>query len=52
MIEYLKDNVWVWAGTALVLLTLSGTTLKRALMIVIASIVIHLLFTLLQGKKD
>ena len=52
MIEYLKENVWVWAGTGLVLLTLSGTTLKRALMIVMAAVVVHLLFTLLHSKKD
>lgn len=52
MIEYFKENVWVWAGTALVLLTLSGATLRRALIIVTISAVVHLVITMFTAEKE
>jgi hypothetical protein len=48
MKQYLTDNVWVWAGTGLVLLTLSGTTLRQALAITCITILIHSLATFLK----
>jgi len=51
--DYLLDNAWVWAGTGLVLLTLSGTTLKQALWITCLTIVIHSVATFLKkGDND
>jgi len=51
--DYFLDNAWVWAGTGLVLLTLSGTTLKQALWITCLTIVIHSVATFLKkGDND
>jgi len=52
MIRYLRDNAWVWAGTSLVLLTLSGATFRIALIISIAAAVLHLLFSVLSNEGD
>jgi hypothetical protein len=52
MKNYLVDNVWVWAGTGLVLLTLSGTTLRQALWITCLTVVVHSLATFLKKGDD
>jgi len=52
MKNYLVDNVWVWAGTGLVLLTLSGTTLRQALYITCLTVVIHSFATFLKKGDD
>lgn len=53
LVEYLRDNAWVWAGTGLVLLTLSGTTLRQALWITCLTTLIHFLATFLKkGDPD
>jgi len=52
MKNYLVENVWVWAGTGLVLLTLSGTTLRQALMITCLTVVIHSFATFLKKGDD
>jgi hypothetical protein len=52
MKNYLVDNVWVWAGTGLVLLTLSGTTLRQALYITCLTVVVHSFATFLKKGDD
>jgi hypothetical protein len=46
--DYLIENAWVWAGTGLVLLTLSGTTLKQALWITCFTVLVHFVATVLK----
>jgi hypothetical protein len=46
--DYLIENAWVWAGTGLVLLTLSGTTLKQALWITCFTVLVHFVATVLR----
>ena len=48
--DYFVDNTWTWAGTGLVLITLSGTTFKQALTLTAIAIVIHSVITL--GTKE
>lgn len=52
MKNYLLENIWVWAGTGLVLLTLSGTTLKQALWITCLAVVVHSVATYLKKGDD
>lgn len=39
--EYFEQNLWVWAGTALALITLSGFTRKLGVIIAIVALVLH-----------
>lgn len=48
--DYLQENAWVWAGTALVLLTLSGSTLRQALIISGITVCVHAVATLLSHR--
>lgn len=41
--NWLRDNVWVYIGTGLVLLTLTGPTLKKALILSLTGTAIHLI---------
>ena len=50
--NYLTENIWVWAGTALVLITLSGKTKSWALGITAIAVVIHLITTFLKGEDE
>jgi hypothetical protein len=50
--DYLIENAWVWAGTGLVLLTLSGTTLRQALWITCATVMIHFFATMMKESDD
>ena len=50
VLNYLADNTWTWVGTGLVLITLSGTTFRQALMLTGIGIVIHSVLTL--GSKE
>ena len=52
MKQYLIDNTWVWAGTALVLITLSGATLRMALIVTSVATVLHLAFSLMSNGDD
>lgn len=45
--KFISDNVWVWAGTGLVLITLSGQTRRLGVILSIAAVTIHLISTLL-----
>lgn len=49
MKEYITENVWVWAGTALVLLTLSGSTLRTALWVTLVTVGVHAMATFLRN---
>ena len=46
----LSDNAWTYAGTGLVLITLSGPTLKQAILLTGVALVVHSVLTL--GQKD
>jgi hypothetical protein len=46
--DYLIENIWVVAGTGLVLLTLSGTTLRQALWITCLTVLVHFMATMLR----
>lgn len=48
MKNYLAENVWVWCGTLLVLLTLSGATLRTATFLTLATIALHSVVTYLK----
>ena len=49
--EYLIENVWTWAGTAMVLLTLTGSTLLRASVVTVIVVSLHLWLTS-QGENS
>jgi hypothetical protein len=48
LLDYLIENAWVWAGTGLVLLTLSGSTLNQALWITCLTVLVHFMATMLK----
>ena len=48
MKQYITENVWVWAGTALVLCTLSGATFRTAMFITAVTVLIHGVGTFLK----
>jgi hypothetical protein len=50
--NFLVQNVWVWAGTGLVLITLSGQTRKLGIIITLATIIIHSIASLFTKEKD
>lgn len=50
--DYLLENVWVWAGTALVLLTLTGQTLVNATFVTVLAILLHLSLSTREGATD
>lgn len=49
-----KGLTWTLAGTAMVLITLSGPTLRRGLFITVASLSLYLILTVLtnSGEKE
>jgi hypothetical protein len=49
---YLLDNAWTWAGTGMVLITLSGPTLRQATLITGFTILLHSVVTLAQKDSD
>jgi hypothetical protein len=50
ILDYLADNSWTWAGTGMVLITLSGPTLRQAALITGIAVLVHSSLTL--SKKD
>ena len=50
LFDYLTDNAWTWAGTGMVLITLSGPTLRQATLITGIAVLVHSILTL--SKKD
>jgi len=49
--NYILENSWTWAGTAMVLITLSGPTFKQALVITGVVVAVHLSISLTQGDS-
>lgn len=52
ILDYISDNTWTLAGTSLVLITLSGPTLRQALWLTGVALVLHSILTLRTGSKD
>jgi len=50
ILDYLADNAWTWAGTGMVLITLSGPTLRQATLITGIAVLVHSALTF--SKKD
>jgi hypothetical protein len=50
LLDYLVDNAWTWAGTGMVLITLSGPTFKQAVFLTGVAIMVHSIITF--TKKD
>jgi hypothetical protein len=51
-LNYLTENIWVWAGTGLVLITLSGSTRTLGIWITALAISFHVVMTYLDGGSD
>lgn len=51
VLSYLTDNAWTLAGTGMVLITLSGPTLRQALLLTGVALVLHSVLTL-TAKED
>ena len=51
-ITYIMDNTWTWVGTGMVLITLSGPTLRQALLLTGVGIVLHSLISLTQKDPE
>lgn len=48
--NFMKENVWVWAGTGLVLITLSGATRRYGIYITLLAILLHSIATYLDRE--
>jgi hypothetical protein len=51
-LSYVTENSWTLAGTGLVLITLSGPTLRQALWITGVALVLHSLLTFTTGEDS
>ena len=49
--EYVLDNAWTWGGTALVLLTLTGSTLYQASLVTAVVVLVHFYLSI-RGEND
>ncbi|CAB4185799.1 hypothetical protein UFOVP1130_128 [uncultured Caudovirales phage] len=52
LINELHSLAWTLSGTGMVLITLSGQTLKWGIWISVASLVVHLAGALLKGDES
>ena len=52
IINYIMENTWTWVGTGMVLITLSGPTLRQALLLTGIGIVLHSLISLTQEDPE
>ena len=50
ILDLLSNNAWTYAGTVLVLITLSGPTFKQALLVAGVAFVLHTIIYI--GLKD
>jgi hypothetical protein len=50
IVNYIGENIWTLAGTGLVLITLSGTTFRQAVVLTALAVAIHSVISL--GIKD
>jgi len=48
---FLGDNSWTYAGTGLVLITLTGPTLRQAIWLTGVTLVLHAVITLSQKDQ-
>ena len=51
LLNYLAENTWTWAGTGMVLITLSGPTFRQAVFLIGAAVVLHSVITLSQKDE-
>ena len=49
LVDLVRDNAWTYAGTGLVLITLSGTTLRQAIWLVGICLIVHGILTVSKG---
>lgn len=52
ILGYITDNSWTLAGTGLVLITLSGPTLRQALWITGVALILHSVLTFTTGGDE
>ena len=52
LLDYVKENSWTVAGIGLVLITLSGPTLRQALWISGVALVLHSVLTFTTGEDN
>jgi hypothetical protein len=50
--NFLAQNVWVWAGTGLVLITLSGQTRRMGIIISLVAVVVHIITSLISKDEE
>jgi hypothetical protein len=50
--QFIKENVWTWAGTALALITLSGTVQSKALLITGVALLVQCALVLFTKDKE
>ena len=50
--EYILENSWTWAGTAMVLLTLTGSTFYQASLVTLIVVSLHLWLTIRGENSD
>ena len=51
-LNYLSENVWVWAGTGMVLITLSGETRRLGLWITVLAVAAHIVTSFMGDKNE
>jgi hypothetical protein len=52
LFDYIRENTWTLTGTGLVLITLSGPTLKQAIMLTGIAVVVHSIITFKQKDPE
>jgi len=52
LITYVMENTWTWVGTGMVLITLSGPTLRQAILLTGVGILIHSVISLTQKDPE
>ena len=52
ILDYLVDNAWTWAGTGMVLITLSGPTFRQAAFLTGVAIMVHSIITFSQKDNN
>ena len=50
--NFIKENIWTWAGTGLALITLSGVVQRQALLIAGTAILVQVVLTALAGDNE
>jgi len=50
--RFIQDNLWTWAGTGLALITLSGTTQSKALLISGVAVLVQCVLALILKDDE